>query len=100
MDLGYFNARLRGFRGRLIGHEQYESLIRLTSPGDYLERMRGTYYGPDIEKAGARFEGAEDIISEALKQNLISTFSFLWKITPGEARPLVKALVSFWEVYN
>jgi len=100
MDLSYFNARIRGLKGRLLDKKDYESFVAIETPLEYLDRLRSTPYGPYIETAEARTKDVDAIISGALKQDLVRTFSFLWKIAPDEARPLVKTLISVWEVYN
>jgi V/A-type H+-transporting ATPase subunit C len=53
-----------------------------------------------METAGAKYTRTEDIISEGLRANLSDTLVHLWKIAPPEALPLLKAVVSVWEVYT
>lgn len=100
MDLSYFNARVRGLKGALLGEEDYEAFLKLEDAGRFHESLKSTSYGPYIETAGARYSRSEDIVAEALRVNLSDTLSHLWKISPPEARPLLKAVVSVWEVYS
>ncbi|MBI1912550.1 MAG: V-type ATPase subunit [Deltaproteobacteria bacterium] len=100
MDLGYYNARIRGLRGRLLKEADYDAMLKAVDLERYLERLKSTAYGPFIETAGARFVKPSEVISGALRANLAETFDFLWKIAPNEAKPLLKAIFSIWEVYD
>ncbi|MBI5468198.1 MAG: V-type ATPase subunit [Deltaproteobacteria bacterium] len=100
MDLSYFNARVRGLKGGLLDDADYEALLKLDDGRRYLESLKSTPYGPYLETAGARFTRYDDIVAEALRMNLSDTLAHLWKISPPEALPLLKAVVSAWEVYN
>lgn len=100
MELSYFNARLRGLRGRLIGGPQYSGFLKSLSVEDYISRLGETHYGVYIEKARARLSDPPSIISRALADNLSDTLSLLWKASPEEARPLLKALISPWEAFG
>jgi ATP synthase A1 C subunit len=100
MDLSYFNSRVRGLRGRLLTAADYEALINLKSAEECLTHLRATHYGPYIERAGVRLEGAWPIVSTAMSRNLADTFALLWNVAPAPARPLLKAVLSYWEVSN
>lgn len=98
--MSYFNARVRGLKSGLLRDADYEAFLKIEDGQRYFESLKSTAYGPYMETAGARYSRAEDIISEALRVNLSDTLSHLWKISPPEAWPLLKAVVSVWEVYN
>ncbi len=100
MDLSYLNSRVRGLKGRLLGGADFEALIKLEDGARYLESLKPTPYGPYLDTAAARFARNDEIIAEALRMNLSETLSRLWKMSPPEALPLLKAVVSVWEVYN
>lgn len=100
MDLSYFNARIKGLKGRLLGAEDYAALVTALSMSEYIERLRPTAYGPDISSAQARFEPSYDLISTALRRNLTRTFALIWKTVPDDARPLVSAFLSVWDAHN
>lgn len=100
MDLSYFNARVRGLKGRLLKGADYEALLKLDDGRRYLESLKSTPYGPYIETASGKLARYEDIVAEALRMDLSDTLGHLWKISPPGALPLLKAVVSVWEVYN
>jgi len=99
-DLSYFNARVRGLRGRLLGNRDYEELVKAESRDQVAERLRSTAYGHDIEAALARFGSIEEALPAALKSNLSDSFEQLWKLAPEGARPFLKAVFSQWEVFD
>jgi V/A-type H+/Na+-transporting ATPase subunit C len=100
MDLSYFNARVRGLKGRLLKESDFEAFLKLDSSERFYDSVKSTPYGPYIETAGAKYTRTEDIISEGLRASLSDTLAHLWKIAPPEALPLLKAVVSVWEVYT
>lgn len=100
MELSYFNARIRGLRGRLIVRAAYEPLFKIETVGQYLDKLRATAYGPYIEAAGARFEKPEDVLNAALFSSLADSFAFIWHVAPKDARDLLKSVLSAWEVYD
>lgn len=100
MDLSYFNARVRGLMGRLLDEAEYELLLKLEGFSQYFERLKSTLYGPYIEKAGARFEKADEALSAALIDSLSNDLALIWDVAPEPARPLLKSILSIWEVYD
>lgn len=100
MDLSYFNARVRGMRGRLICKSEYETFAALSTLEQYAERLRSTAYGPYLETASGRTEAAGDIIAIAVRSGLAATFAKLQDASPSDARPYLAALMSMWEVYD
>lgn len=99
-DLSYFNARVRGLRGRLLKSAEYEALIQAEGLGAFSDRLRSTGYGPDIEAALARFSSIEEALPAALKSDLADSFEHLWKLAPEGAKPYLKAALSHWEVFD
>lgn len=99
-DLSYFNARVRAMRGALLLKGDYEPLMRLDSVEALVEKLKAAEYGPFIEAAGARYPDALEALSKALLADLSESLGKLWKIAPEGARPLLKAVLSNWEVYD
>lgn len=99
-DLSYFNARVRAMRGALLRKEDYEPLMRLDSVEALAEKLKAAEYGPFIEAASARYPDALEALSKALLADLSESLGKLWKIAPEGARPLLKAVLSNWEVYD
>lgn len=100
-DLSYFNARVRAMMGALFRKGDYEPLMRLGSADALLEKLKATGYGPFIEAASARFpDDALEALSNGLLADLSESLGQLWKIAPAGARPLLKAVLSNWEVYD
>ncbi|MBI5809738.1 MAG: V-type ATPase subunit [Deltaproteobacteria bacterium] len=97
MDLGYFNARIRGMRGALFKAPEYEIFLKTARIDELIERLKATPYGRNIEIAGARFQGLEDILASAMRDNLSDTFAALWKNAPSASARLLKAALSIWE---
>lgn len=100
MDLSYFNSRVRGLRGRLFKASDYQTFMKISGVDEYLSHLRSTQYGPYIERASARVVGAWPVVSTAMVLNLSDTLGLLWKTAPEGARKLLKAVLSYWEVYN
>lgn len=100
MDLSYFNARVRGMRGRLIRKSEYENFASLSTLEQYAERLRATAYGPYVETASGRTEKIDDIIAIAIRSGLAATFADMQDAVPPDARPYLRALMSMWEVYD
>ncbi len=100
MDLSYLNARVRAWKGRLLSKGGYEALLRAKDAAACLNELRGTGYGPYIDIASVSEGAPEDIIGFALRMDISGTFALLWKAAPEEARPLLRAVLLFWEVYN
>lgn len=100
MDIGYFNARVRGQRGRLFRAADYELFLRAPSEAEYREQLRATPYARHVDIAEARMTRAADVIASAVGSNAADTFKFLWDTAPDNARRLLKTLFSKWEVHN
>lgn len=100
MDLSYFNARVRGMRGRLIRKAEYETFAALSSLDQYADRLRATVYGPYVETASGRTEKVDDIIAIAIRSGLAATFADMQDAAPPDARPYLRGLLSIWEVYD
>lgn len=100
MDLSYFNARIRAMMGALLKENDYAPLFAVEGVTGFVDRLRGTAYGPYVETAGVHFQMAEDIFSAALADDLADTFAKLWGIAPEEATPFLKAILSEWEVFD
>ncbi len=100
MDLSYFNARVRGLMGRLLNEAEYGLLLKLEGFSQYFDRLKSTPYGPYMVTAGARFENADEALSAALTDSLAGSLAVLWEAAPEPARPLLKSILSIWEMYD
>ncbi|MBI5886724.1 MAG: V-type ATPase subunit [Deltaproteobacteria bacterium] len=100
MDLSYFNARLRGMRGRLIRKADYDGFAALPGLEQYAERLRATAYGPYVETASSRMERLDDIIAAAIRAGLAASFADMQDAAPPEAAVYIRSLLSVWEVYD
>lgn len=100
MDLSYFNARVRGMRGKLIRQTEYEAFAALPTLEQYADRLRGTAYGPYLETASGRAEKVDDVIAIAVRASLAATFAKLQDAAPSEAGPYLRCLMSMWEIYD
>jgi len=99
-DLSYFNARVRSMRGEIMRKADYEPLMRLDSAGALSEKLKATRYGPFIEAASSRYADPLEALSSALLSALSGSLGQLWKIAPEGTRPLIKAVLSNWEVFD
>ncbi|CAG1065468.1 V/A-type H+/Na+-transporting ATPase subunit C [uncultured bacterium] len=99
-DLSYFNARVRSMRGEIMRKADYEPLMRLGSAEALVEKLKATRYGPFIEAASSRYSGPLEALSAALLSGLSGSLGQLWKIAPEGTRPLLKAVLSNWEVFD
>jgi V/A-type H+-transporting ATPase subunit C len=99
-DLSYFNARVRSMRGALLRKADYEPLMRLASAEALAEKLKATRYGPFIEAASLRYADPLEALSAALLSSLSASLGQLWKTAPEGTRPLLKAVLSNWEVFD
>lgn len=100
MDLSYLNARIRAWKGNLLTPEAYDGLIAAKGVQSLINRLKQTNYSREIEIAAARYEDAREIVEGGLKGSLAKTFNELWEYAQPEARVLLRAIFSLWEVYN
>lgn len=102
MDFGHLNARIRAWRSGLLNKEAYDGLIATDTLEGMVERLKSTPYAPDIEVASSRLGGGREseVLEEGFKRNLQGILKGLWRYAPSEGRPLLKAILSWWEVYN
>jgi V/A-type H+-transporting ATPase subunit C len=102
MDFGYINARVRAWKGDLFSETKYNEFLAIDSLEGFIGKLKGTSYGFDLEEARARFRGKDGItiVEKGLKGNLIRTFRKIWDESPSDARILIKAILSFWDIYN
>jgi V/A-type H+-transporting ATPase subunit C len=101
MDLSYFNARIRGLRGRLLTQSDYAALMAVTDVEGIVEHLRQGDYATEIAVASARTE--EDrysVLSTALRARLATNFSLVWDIAPDAARPYLKSFLTAWEAHD
>lgn len=99
MDLSNFNARVKGFRGRLLRPDDYSALLTAESMEGYVDRLRSTPYGTDIETSGAE-KPSYALVSAALRKNLARTFERLWKTAPEPVRPYLAPFLARWDAHN
>lgn len=100
MDLNYLNARIRAWKSELLTEGTYDELIAAEDVQSLINRLKETNYARDIEIAAARYEDAREIVEGGLKGSLAKTFNELWKYAQPQARVLLRAIFSLWEVYN
>lgn len=100
MDLSYLNARLRGWKGRLLPGSDFKGFIASDGMPAFLDLLRGSDYGPDIDVATAAELTGYELLDSALRSNLSRTYRNLWALATEDAlmaRPLLKAVLSAWE---
>ncbi len=100
MDLSYFNARIRAWKGNLLPQESYDRLIGASDTKDLISHLKETVYARDMEIASARYERETDIMEGGLRANLANTFKRLWDYAPKPGRTMLRGVFSIWEVYN
>lgn len=100
MDLSYFNARIRAWKGNLLPQETYDRLIGASDTKGLIMRLKETVYARDMEIASARYEGETDILEGGIRANLANTFKRLWDYAPESGRTMLRGVFSIWEVYN
>lgn len=102
MDFGHLNARLRAWRSGLLNREAYDGLIATDTLEGMMDRLKATPYARDIEVASSRLggESESEVLEAGFKGNLQSVLKGLWRYAPTDAEGLLKAILSWWEVYN
>lgn len=109
MDLGYLNARVRGYKGRLLKEADYDQLIEADATESLMDRLLSTGYGPNIAVAAAPWRGAagggewedeHEVLERALRSNMAATIERLSVAAPAGAGALMKAVLSLMEVHN
>lgn len=96
----YFNARVRGLRGRLLDAIAYEAFLKADGLPALKTALLKTPYGRALARAGGRERRKDEIILSALKEDLCETIAFLCETAPKSRALHLKALVSAWEVFN
>lgn len=100
MDIGYFNARIRGLRAALLTSGELDAFLKTESVEQFAEGLKATAYARRLAGASLNREGAQDVVEEALLRNASDTLGFISKTAPVKVRPLVKALFAPLEAYN
>lgn len=100
MDLSYFNARIRGLRGRLVTQSGYAALMGMSDLGGMIEHLRAGDYSTELAVAGARTEDRYAMLSLALRSKLARNFTLVWDSAPVNARRFLKAFFSAWEAHD
>ncbi len=100
MDLSYFNARIRGLRGRLLTQSGYAALMGMSDTGGMVEYLRSGDYAAELAVAGTRTEDPYEMISLAIRAKLAKNFTTVWDAAPPNARPLLKAYLTAWEAHD
>jgi len=102
MDFGHLNARIRAWRSRLLNKETYDGLIAADTLEGMMDRLKATPYARDIEVASSRLGGGREseVLEVGFKGNLQGILKGLWRYAPSGAEAFLKAILSWWEVYN
>ncbi|MCK5237836.1 MAG: V-type ATPase subunit [Deltaproteobacteria bacterium] len=101
MDLGYLNARIHAWKGELITKESYNRLLGSDDKEDldsYKDALLSTCYGRLTGIAAPNIKRTEELISYVIKRNFDTRLNLLWQKSSDEVKPLLKALLSSWEV--
>lgn len=94
----YANARIRGSRVRLLGSDDYETLLGQSDlPG--VIRTLGSWpqYRDYIEDAALTREGTT-LVSTALQAKVVDEYDFVYQLMPQAERRQLHALVSLWDI--
>lgn len=98
-NYGYANARIRAMKSFLFDRAFYEKLIDMEDISSVISALEGTQYKPDIDEAMLKYKDVRGM-DEAFRRNIAGTFSKILRLVEGEAKELVKILLSRWDVYN
>lgn len=100
VHIGYINARVRGMNSRLLPQEKLDSLLLKPDVNAIIAELQKTDYKEDIEKASVKYSGIH-CIEEALRLNLIKTFSLLLSFVEGEKyEKYIKIILNKWDIQN
>lgn len=102
MGFEYLNARVRGWRSRLLKKADYDLLLSAPAIADLSDKFRATPYASYIEAARSVLgkQPEADIIEKGLKTGLQKSLESLWKNIPPESEGYFTAVLSYWDVYN
>jgi len=84
---------------KLLGPEQFRTLLEAGDLVEFTNALAETDYGPEIEKSSVEYSGYA-LIENALIQHVQRVFSKLYQIAFDEARLLVRVLLDRFEVFN
>jgi vacuolar-type H+-ATPase subunit C/Vma6 len=98
-EVGSLNARVGGRKAALLAPAVMESLLEAESLPGIFTLLRGTRYGPDLDRATLRFKGIE-AIERALAWNFSASCRSLIAAAAPSLRPVVSALLSEWDLRN
>jgi V/A-type H+/Na+-transporting ATPase subunit C len=95
----YGNTRLRAWRSRLLGPDDYAELTSAGSIDQVLGALSDTPYGPDVEDAVTRLPGVQRL-DEALRLNLSRTMRTMRSFYDERPGAMVQLLLDRWDLHN
>lgn len=98
-DYGYTNARIRAMKSYLFDRPFYEKLLDMDDVSSVISALEATVYKKDIDEAMLKYSDVRGM-DEAFRRNVVSTFAKVINLVEGEAKELVKVLLSRWDVHN
>jgi V/A-type H+-transporting ATPase subunit C len=86
-------------RTELLKRQDYEELIRLSGPSDFLSYLSNHGYDSDIAANSSQYSGY-NLIEAATNTHLAKLNRLALSLTPKEGRDLVASYLSKWDVMN
>ncbi len=94
----YTFARVSAMKGALLKKEDYDRLLKMSTP-EIVRFLQDTTYRREIDEFAARHEGLE-LVEIALRQNLGRTLAKLQRISTGDLRKLLDAYLARRDIEN
>ncbi|MGC8645254.1 MAG: V-type ATPase subunit [Thermoplasmata archaeon] len=86
-------------RTDLLKRQDYEELMRLTSPSDFLSYLSNHGYDSDIAANSSQYSGY-NLIEAATNTHLAKLNRLALSLTPKEGRDLVASYLTKWDIMN
>lgn len=92
-------GRLQAISINLLSKDIMQNLLKAKDDTEMVKILESTWYGPQIQKAAAVYQGPE-LLEIALNRQLVEINKIALEATPFNGKSAVKAYLSKWDIYN
>lgn len=92
-------GRLQAISINLLSKDIMQNLLKAKDDTEIVKILESTWYGPQIQKAAAVYQGPE-LLEIALNRQLVEINKIALEATPFNGKSAVKAYLSKWDIYN
>ena len=97
LKYGYSNARAKAMKGLVLAPAILEEMIKVRSIHGMIDLLNRTPYRKEVNDHAIREHGIK-LVEMAIAQRFINMAQRIFKITPKDDQPIVKALLKKWDL--